>query len=113
MVSSVVENTVSFATKYDVVGGLCQPWRHAFTLPPGTRLSVRPRREPECAVTRPVLPGVRREGFYFFVRLLDDVILLVVIRSPMYFCRNLLLLSSLSCSSRTASMRLNMVTRDS
>ena len=56
---------------------------------------------------------VRRRDSYFFVRLLDDVILLVVIRSPMYFCRNLLLLSNLSCSSRTASMRLNMVTRDS
>lgn len=41
------------------------------------------------------------------------VILLVLMRSPMYFCRNLLLLSSLSCSSLTASMRLNIAIRDS
>ena len=71
-------------------------------------------RQSECAMTRPALsPRLGVEILYFFVRLLVDVILLVVIRSPMYFCRNLLLLSSLSCSSRTASMRLNMVTRDS
>lgn len=41
------------------------------------------------------------------------MILLVLIRSPMYFCRNLLLLSSLSCSSLTASMRLNIISNDS
>jgi len=42
-----------------------------------------------------------------------DVILEVDIRSPIYFCRNLLLLSSLSCSSLTASMRLKISKRDS
>lgn len=41
-----------------------------------------------------------------------DVIFDVDIRSPMYFCRNLLLLSSLSCSSFTASMRLKISRRD-
>lgn len=51
---------------------------------------------------------------YFLPRVLDvAVILLVLMRSPMYFCKNLLLLSSLSCSSLTASMRLNIATRDS
>lgn len=50
---------------------------------------------------------------YFFPRLPEAVILVVLMRSPMYFCRNLLLLSSLSCSSRTASMRLKMVMRES
>ena len=43
--------------------------------------------------------------FHFLGRLLGAVILLVLIRSPMYFCRNLLLLSSLLCSSLTASIR--------
>lgn len=52
-------------------------------------------------------------GGHFLARLLDAVILLVVIRSPMYFCRNLLLLSSLSCSSLTASILLKRVTRES
>jgi hypothetical protein len=50
---------------------------------------------------------------YFLPRLPEAVILLVLMRSPMYFCRNLLLLLSLSCSSLTASMRLKMVTRES
>ena len=50
---------------------------------------------------------------YFFDRLLEAVILLVVIRSPIYFCKNLLLLSSLWCSSLTASIRLKSVMRES
>ena len=50
---------------------------------------------------------------YFLIRLPDAVILLVLMRSPMYFCRNLLWESSLSCSSFTASMRLNMFRSDS
>lgn len=37
----------------------------------------------------------------------------MVMRSPMYFCKNLLLLSSLSCSSLTASIRLNIAISDS
>ena len=49
---------------------------------------------------------------HFLLRLLD-VILLVNIKSPMYFCRNRLWLSSLSCSSLTASIRLKRVTRES
>jgi len=53
------------------------------------------------------------EAVHFLPLLGAAVILLVVIRSPMYFCRNLLLLSSLSCSSLTASMRLKMVRRES
>jgi len=40
------------------------------------------------------------------------VIFDVDIRSPIYFCRNLLLLSSLSCSSLTASIRLKISSRD-
>ena len=110
MVSIVVEKMVSFATKYDVAAGLCQLGVERLHCHP-VRDSAFDRgggfRQSESAVM------VRRRDSYFFVRLLDDVILLVVIRSPMYFCRNLLLLSNLSCSSRTASMRLNMVTRDS
>lgn len=39
--------------------------------------------------------------------------MLVVIRSPMYFCKNLLWLSSLSCSSLTASILLKRIRRDS
>ena len=50
---------------------------------------------------------------HFLFRLLDEVILLVDIRSPMYFCRKRLLLSSLSCSSLTASMRLKSLTSES
>lgn len=50
---------------------------------------------------------------YFLTLLLEAVILLVLMRSPMYFCKNLLLLSSLSCSSRTASIRLKMSMRES
>lgn len=50
---------------------------------------------------------------HFFLWLEDAVILEVLIKSPMYFCKNLLLLSSLSCSSFTASMRLKMVRRES
>lgn len=50
---------------------------------------------------------------HLFPRLPEAVILLVLIKSPMYFCRNLLLLSSLSCSSRTASIRLNIEMRES
>jgi len=53
----------------------------------------------------------RNRGDHFFV--LPAVILLVVMSSPMYRCRKRLWLSSLSCSSRTASMRLKMVTSDS
>lgn len=58
--------------------------------------------------------GLLEERIHFLA-LLDDVavILLVLMRSPMYFCRNLLLLSSLSCSSLTASMRLNIMSSDS
>jgi len=59
----------------------------------------------------PLVAGCR--GTHFFPLPPVEVILLVLIRSPMYFCKNLLLLSSLSCSSLTASMRLNMVSRDS
>ena len=51
--------------------------------------------------------------YFFPLLLLVAVILLVLIRSPMYFCKNLLLLSSLSCSSRTASIRLKMATSES
>jgi len=50
---------------------------------------------------------------YFLPLPPDAVILLVAIKSPMYFWRNLLLLSSLSCSSLTASIRLRMVNRES
>jgi len=54
------------------------------------------------------------ERFYFFLLLAPvDVILEVDIRSPMYFWRNLLLESSLSCSSLTASMRLKISRRES
>ena len=50
---------------------------------------------------------------YFFRPLTPvDVIFDVDIRSPMYFCKNLLLLSSLSCSSFTASIRLNISRSD-
>ena len=55
----------------------------------------------------------RHSVVHFLLRLLDDVILLVDIRSPMYFWRNLLWLSSLSCSSLTASILLKRVTRES
>lgn len=41
-----------------------------------------------------------------------EVIFDVDIKSPMYFCRNLLLSSSLSCSSFTASMRLKISSKD-
>ena len=50
---------------------------------------------------------------YFLVRLDVAVILLVLIRSPMYFCKNLLLLSNLSCSSLTASIRSKIINRES
>jgi hypothetical protein len=53
--------------------------------------------------------------FYFFLPPPlepDEVIFDVDIRSPMYFCRNLLLLSNLSCSSFTASIRLKISRRD-
>lgn len=50
---------------------------------------------------------------YFFLPLAPvEVIFDVDIRSPMYFCKNLLLLSSLSCSSFTASIRLNISRSD-
>jgi len=49
---------------------------------------------------------------YFFLPPPLDVILDVDIKSPMYFCRNLLLLSSLSCSSLTASIRLKISSSD-
>jgi hypothetical protein len=62
-------------------------------------------------------PGVQAMGLlddaYFLPLLLDAVILLVAMRSPMYFWRNLLLLSSLSCSLLTASIRPSMVERES
>ena len=58
-------------------------------------------------------PPSRHPVVHFLFRLLDEVILLVDIRSPMYFWRNLLWLSSLSCSSLTASILLKMVTRES
>ena len=50
---------------------------------------------------------------HFFALVPVVVNLLVVMRSPMYFCRNLLLLSSLSCSSLTASMRSKRMSRES
>lgn len=50
---------------------------------------------------------------YFFARPSVAVILLVLIRSPIYFCKNRLLLSSLSCSSLTLSMRWNIMSRES
>lgn len=56
---------------------------------------------------------VRIAIVHFLLRLPEAVILLVDISSPIYRCRNRLWLSSLSCSSRTASIRLNMVMRDS
>ena len=46
-----------------------------------------------------------------FLPLLVAVILLVLIRSPIYFWRNLLWLSSLSCSERTASTRFDMANK--
>jgi len=50
---------------------------------------------------------------YFFLPLAPvEVIFDVDMRSPMYFCKNLLLLSSLSCSSFTASILLNISRRD-
>lgn len=42
-----------------------------------------------------------------------EVIFEVDIRSPIYFCKNLLLLSNLSCSSLTASIRWKIMRRDS
>jgi hypothetical protein len=55
-------------------------------------------------------------GDHFFLPLLLDPVVLVIlevdIRSPMYFCKNLLLLSSLSCSSLTASMRAKISSSD-
>lgn len=55
-----------------------------------------------------------RSDLYFFLDVvaLVDVIFEVDIRSPMYFWRNLLLLSSLSCSSLTASIRLKISRSD-
>ena len=64
--------------------------------------------------TCPFLPfQTPQHSVAHFLLRLDDVILLVDIKSPMYFWRNLLWLSSLSCSSFTASIRLKSVTRDS
>lgn len=52
--------------------------------------------------------------FHFFLLLAPvEVILEVDIKSPMYFWRNLLFESSLSCSSFTASMRLKISRRES
>ena len=51
-------------------------------------------------------------SIYFFLPPPLDVIFDVDIRSPMYFCKNLLLLSSLSCSSLTASIRLKISSSD-
>lgn len=59
------------------------------------------------------LPSDFVDLHFFPLLLLVAVILLVLIRSPIYFCRNLLLFSSLSCSSRTASIRLKRAMRDS
>jgi hypothetical protein len=59
----------------------------------------------------PIAPS--SEGHHFLPLPRDSVILLVAMRSPMYFWRNLLLLSSLSCSSLTASIRLRIVKRES
>lgn len=50
---------------------------------------------------------------HFRPRLPVAVIFEVLIRSPIYFCRNLLLLSSLSCSSLTASIRENIMSKES
>lgn len=52
------------------------------------------------------------EGYFFRPEVPVAVILDVDIKSPMYFWRNLLLLSSLSCSSLTASMRLKISRSD-
>ncbi len=57
-----------------------------------------------------MVPG--RAG-HFLPLLPEAVILLVLMRSPMYFCRNLLLLLSLSCSSWTTSIRWTMVSSES
>lgn len=50
---------------------------------------------------------------YFRPRVVVEVIFDVDIRSPIYFCRNLLLLSNLSCSSLTASIRWKIMRSDS
>lgn len=60
--------------------------------------------------------NIRRRVLHFF--LLPPpapvaVIFEVDMRSPMYFCKNLLFESSLSCSSLTASMRLKISSKDS
>lgn len=60
----------------------------------------------------PPIPASWHSVDHFLLRL-EDVILLVDIKSPIYFWRNLLWLSSLSCSSFTASMRLKSVTKES
>ena len=65
------------------------------------------------SIPTPYFPPTKLLGCHFLARLPDAVILLVVIRSPIYFCKNLLWLSSLSCSSLTASIRLKSVTRES
>lgn len=55
----------------------------------------------------------RRRRRHFLLLVFEAVILLVAMRSPIYFCKNLLLLSSLSCSSLTASIRWKIVKSDS
>ena len=75
-----------------------------------------PQRETTAVETPPLpdpMPGASRACGHFLDLPPEAVILLVVIRSPMYFCKNLLLLSSLSCSSFTASIRLNSRMRES
>lgn len=52
-------------------------------------------------------------GRHFLPLVFGAVILLVAMRSPIYFCKNLLLLSSLSCSSLTASILWKIVRRES
>ncbi len=67
---------------------------------------------PSIVLSRVVVRGMGG-CLHFLPRLPDAVILVVLIRSPMYFCRNLLWLSSLSCSSLTASIRLTIVSSES
>lgn len=73
---------------------------------------LRPPRMASSVLTPPA-SSTRAIVCHFLLRLLDAVILDVDIKSPMYFCRNLLWLSSLSCSSLTASIRLKRMTSDS
>lgn len=82
----------------------------------GIRASWQGGGRPGRAVTRQAKAGKSDNAYASYFFLFPEpvaVILVVDMRSPMYFWRNLLFESSLSCSSLTASMRLKISRRDS